>query len=255
MFNCKKCVCENSSNIFCDKLFPKLNFQSLLGLLLTNSTFLSLLLFCLTMKNVKAKVKEIQILSSRAVHSVAVMLLIHHIWLHGIMIKTSGDIELKPGPKHKQDQSLSICHWNLNSIPAHNFQKLELLQGYISSNKVDILCLSETFLDSDISCDDNNLQLQRFDLIRAAHPSNTKRGGVCIYYRNCLPLKLINIRRLNECRTFVIKLGDKICNFVSLYRSPNQSKDDFENFCNNFELTLDAASLFTCCHWRFQRKV
>ena len=33
-----------------------------------------------------------------------------------------------------------------------------------------------------------------------------------------------------------------MCNFVSLYRSPNQSEDDFENFCNNFELTLDAVS-------------
>ena len=40
----------------------------------------------------------------------------------------------------------------------------------------------------------------------------------------------------------MIKLGDKICNFVSLYRSPNQSEDDSENFCNNFELTLDAVS-------------
>ena len=38
----------------------------------------------------------------------------------------------------------------------------------------------------------------------------------------------------------MIKLVDKICNFVSLNKSPNQSKDDFENFCNNFELTLDA---------------
>ena len=38
------------------------------------------------------------------------------------------------------------------------------------------------------------------------------------------------------------KICDKICDFVSLYRSPNQSEDDFENFCNNFELTLDAVS-------------
>ena len=243
VFNCKKCVCANSSNLFSDKLFPKLSFQSLLGLLLTNSIFLSLLLFCLTMKNVKAKIKKIQILSSRAVHSVAVILFIHHIWLHGLMIKTSDDIELNSGPKHKQDQSLSICHWNLNSIPAHSFQKLELLQGYISSNKVDILCLSETFLNSDISCDDNNLQLPGFDLIRIDHASNTKRGGACIYYGNCLPLKLINICYLNKCITFVTKLGDKTCNFVSLYRSPNQSEDDFENFCNNFELTLDAVSV------------
>ena len=175
------------------------------------------------MNNVKAKIKKIQILSSRAVHSVAVILLIHHICLHGLISKPVGIL-------------------NLNSIPAHNFQKLELLQGYISSNKADILCLSETFLNSDISCDNNNLQLPGFDLIRADHPSNTKRGGVCIYYRNCLPLKLINICYLNECITFVIKIGDKICNFVSLFRSPNQSEDDFENFCNNFELTLNAVS-------------
>ena len=77
-------------------------------------------------------------------------------------------------------------------------------------------------------------------MIRADHQSNTKRGGVCIYYRNFLLLKLINIHYLNECVTFEIKLGDKICNFVSLYRSPNQSEDDFENFSNHFELTLDA---------------
>ena len=119
-----------------------------------------------------------------------------------------GDIELNPGPKHEQSQSLSIYHWNLNSIPAHNFQKLALLQGFISSNKVDILCLSKAFLNSDISYDDSNLQLPGFDLIRAPdHPSNTKRGGVCIYYWNFLPLKLININYLNECITFEIKLA------------------------------------------------
>ena len=173
-----------------------------------------------------------QILSTRAVHRAAVIMLIYHIWLHGLMIKISGDIELNPRPKQKRGQSLSICHWNLNSILAHNL-------GYIFSNKIDILCLSETFLNPDISCDNNNLQLPGFYLIRADHPSNTKRGGVCIHDLNFLPLKLINIHYLNKCITFEIKIGDKICNFVSLYRSPNQSEDDFENFCNNFELTLN----------------
>ena len=72
--------------------------------------------------------------------------------------------------------------------------------------------------------------------------NNTKRGGVCIYYWNCLPSKLVNIYYLNECITIVIKLRDEICNFFSLYVSPNQSEDDFENFCNNFELTLDVVS-------------
>ena len=53
--------------------------------------------------NVKAKVKKIQILSNRALHSVAAILLIHHIWSHGLMIKIRGDIELNPGPKQKKD--------------------------------------------------------------------------------------------------------------------------------------------------------
>ena len=110
----------------------------------------------------------------------------------------------------------------LNSIPVHNFQRFELLQGYISSSKVDILCLSETFLNSDISCDYDKLQLARFILIRADHPFNTKWGGVCIYYRNFLPLTLINIHYLNECLTFAVKLGEKICNFVSLHRTPKR---------------------------------
>ena len=37
-------------------------------------------------------------------------------------------------------------------------------------------------------------------MIRADHPSNTKRGGVCIYYKEYLPLKRkIDICRLNKC--------------------------------------------------------
>ena len=63
-----------------------------------------------------------------------------------------------------------------------------------------------------------------------------------MYYRNLLPLKLISIHCLKECITFVVKLGDKICNFVSLYRSPSQSEGDFENFFDIIELTLDALS-------------
>ena len=35
----------------------------------------------------------------------------------------------------------------------------------------------------------------------------------------------------------------KLCRFVSLYRSPNQSKDDFESFANNFELNIDAVTV------------
>ena len=69
---------------------------------------------------------------------------------------------------------------------------------------------------------------------------NIKRGGVCIYYKISLPLKMKIIQYLQECINFEIKIKDKICNFITLYRSPNQCQDDFESFINNFELNLDS---------------
>ena len=39
---------------------------------------------------------------------------------------TQWDVELNSGLKRKATQTLSICHWNLNSICAHNFAELSL---------------------------------------------------------------------------------------------------------------------------------
>ena len=160
-------------------------------------------------------------------------------WLYSLAIKCSGDIEENPGPKPNSCEYLSICHWNLNSISAHNFIKLSLLRAYISINKIDIICLSETYLDSSISSDNDNLELPGYNLVRADNPTNTKRGGVCICYHNSLPLKVIDIQLLNECINFEIRIGGKLCSFLCLYRSPSQTRDIFETFADNFELTLD----------------
>ena len=73
---------------------------------------------------------------------------IHYVWLYSLAIKLTGDIEENPGPKANSCDYLSICHWNLNSICAHNFIKLSLLRAYISINKIHIICLSKTFLGS-----------------------------------------------------------------------------------------------------------
>ena len=78
-----------------------------------------------------------------------------------------------------------------------------------------------------------------YDLYRAYHPSSVKRGGVCIYYKNFLPLKVIDIQYLQECINFKMKIGEKLCKFIVLYRSPNQSQDELETFPKNFELNFD----------------
>ena len=97
----------------------------------------------------------------------------------------------------------------------------------------------ETCLDSDTSDDDdNNLKLEGYSWIRADHSSNTKRGGVCIYYKYSLAFWLMNIHYLNECINFEILFGGKICK-ISLHRLSSQSSDNFQDFPDNFELNLD----------------
>ena len=61
-------------------------------------------------------------------------------WLYIFLITLSGDVELNPGPKCKAAQTLSICHWNLNSVCAHDFAKLSLLRAYVNIHKFDIVC-------------------------------------------------------------------------------------------------------------------
>ena len=102
------------------------------------------------------------------------------------------------------------------------------------------MCLSETYLDSSILKDDNNLEISGYNLYRKDHLLSIKRGGICICYKISLPLKIKDIHYLQECINFEIEIKDKLCNLISLYRSPNRSQDDFESFINNLECNLDS---------------
>ena len=146
------------------------------------------------------------------------------------------------GPKRASSSNISICHWNLNSISAHNYTKLFLLKAYIAIHKFDTICLSETYLDSSATSDDDNLVISGYNLIRSDHPFNNKRGGVCIYYKNFLPLRVLSIQYLQECINFELNIGGKIWKFICLYRSPSQTQDKFEKFINNLELNLETLS-------------
>ena len=76
---------------------------------------------------------------------------IRQIWVCSILITLRGDIEKNPGPKPSSCDKFSICHWNLNSILAHNVIKISPLLAYIPAHNFDILCLSKTCVDSCIS--------------------------------------------------------------------------------------------------------
>ena len=113
-----------------------------------------------------------------------------------ILLQCHGDIEKNPDPRKLKIKSLSACYWNLNSLPAHNFSKLTQLKACISMYKHGFICLSETYLDSSVS--DSFLKIDGYNLVRSDHPNDNKRGGVCIYYKESLSVRVMNLSYFEE---------------------------------------------------------
>ena len=65
-----------------------------------------------------------------------------------VLLQCHGDTELNSGPKNLKNKLLSVCHWNINSLTAHNYSNRTQLKACISLYKYDFACLSETYLDS-----------------------------------------------------------------------------------------------------------
>ena len=116
-----------------------------------------------------------------------------------ILVLKAGDTELNPGPNKKSHSYFYCCHWNVNSLPADNYCKAAALKAYNFVYKFDFLCVNETFLNSSFESNDKDLMIEGYNLIRSDHPSNTKRGGVCIYYKEYSAVPIVNITSLTEC--------------------------------------------------------
>ena len=79
-----------------------------------------------------------------------------------------GDVEINPAPERLNQRIFPCCHCNANSLTFHNTAKLPQIEA--NRNK----------FDSSISAGDKKIQLDRYSLTRADHPSNTKWWG-CLY--------------------------------------------------------------------------
>ena len=72
-----------------------------------------------------------------------------------------GDIEKKSWSKI----FIKIRRWNLSGLTAHDSIKISLLQAYIIQNNYDIICLSETFLNSSVQTNDDRISIDGYNLI------------------------------------------------------------------------------------------
>ena len=109
----------------------------------------------------------------------------------------------------------------------HNYSKISLLTAYISIHNFDIICLSETYLTSTTDINDGNLKITGYIMYRVDHPSDVKRGGVCIYYKTILPLKVLSTNFLREC-----------INFERIYRKKNADSFIFIELLVNLSMNF-----------------
>ena len=151
---------------------------------------------------------------------------------HRYLLLIAGDIHPNPGPT--LNGKLKFCHWNLNSLLTRSKSKITLIEALQATESFDIFAISESFLNDNTV--KNDLEIHGFfkDPIRADCPSanNHPRGGVCLYYRENLPLKhRKDLQLLDETIVCEIKLDrTKKLFFILSYRSPSQDSSQTSNY-------------------------
>ena len=90
--------------------------------------------------------------------------------------------------------------------------------------------------------------IEGYNLIRSDYPSNTKRDGVCIYYKDSLAVPIVNITSLTEYLVCEVTMQNKKGYVAAVYRSPSQSTSAFEYFLSGLE---DLLSNITCSKSQF----
>ena len=157
---------------------------------------------------------------------------LHSQWSSYRTLLLSGDIETNPGPG-----TLSFCSWNLNSICAHEFVRVSLMEAYNSVYNYDLIGIVETHLDTTV--DESKLAIDGYTFIKSNHPQNVKRGGVGLYIKETFPAKeRSDLETLPECIVCEIQIKRKKYFFTVLYRSPSQSQAEYEEFTKNFDIML-----------------
>ena len=133
---------------------------------------------------------------------------------HILIIKLSGDTELNLDIKPSSRKKLSICYLNLNSITSHGFVKVKLWTGYSALHSFDIICMTESYFNSQTLSSYDNLSIPGYNIYHADHLSGNRCLGVSITYKEPLFVKMLIIYYLQRCICFDLKL---VAKFAILY--------------------------------------
>ena len=138
--------------------------------------------------------------------------------------------DIETNPRRKKSSVIKFCHWNINGLAAHDFVKVSLIETFITAHNLDIVWLSETFLDSTTPHNDG------YSLLRVDHPNNIKRGGLC--FKKYLPLiRRRDLNNMKECLVTEIK-GTVMQIEKALINDRLSVQKDSENFAFQLFIVL-----------------
>ena len=151
-----------------------------------------------------------------------------------MLLLLPSDIETQPGPNFNAG-FFSFCNWNINTLNKNDFQRVSFLEAHNTIFKYDIISLCETSLNHATKVPANILKGYQFFSLN--HSSGDKKGGVGIFYKETLPLKIRDDLSFEECMVTELKFGHKKIFFTVLYRNPihKANTPEFENFVLKFK--------------------
>ena len=74
-------------------------------------------------------------------------------------------------------------------------------------------------------------------MIRPDHPSDSKKGGICIYYKEHILIRCDDLCTLDNCLVTEIRSQSEKCFLTCAYQLPSQSQE-FEIFYTKFDILL-----------------
>ena len=123
-------------------------------------------------------------------------------WIVFSRILLSGDVELNPG-----DKNFTFLNWNLNSPAKDNFGRAQLLEAHNSIFDYDLISICEKSLDDTIEIPE--VLIEDYTFVNCNNPNNTKHGGVGLFYKNNLPIKVRNDLYFDEPIVVELRFGRK----------------------------------------------
>ena len=136
------------------------------------------------------------------------------------------DIHLNPGPNF-EDSFFKFCHWNCNSLKAHNFSRISSIQAYNAIHNLNLIAISETALTNDI--DDEKIEIPGYLCLRNDLPPLDTHGGVLIYHKIDLRTKRRpDLESLPNLLVAELTISKKKVFFVLVYRKFGQTSEEFD---------------------------